>query len=67
MIDKTREYLNEFLGVELKFKYKGSRGVVFEFLGVICECYDFVFLIKSDDKKFCFSYNDFIIGVISIA
>ncbi len=49
------------------FKYIGSRNQVDVFSGNICKLYSNVFLIKTDSNSYkCFSYNDIVIGSISI-
>lgn len=66
MIDLARMDIIRKLGGFYHFKYHGSRGVVEEFSGVISEVYDYIFIVKSDKKVRCFSFNDIIIKSLII-
>lgn len=67
MLSKIKGEVYKQIGRKKKFQYNGSRNLVEEFLGVITETYDNVFLIKMETGSVrCYSYNDLLIGTVVI-
>ena len=66
-LDIARRWASDHISNKYSFKYIGSRNQVDVFSGNICKLYPNVFLIKTDSNSYkCFSYNDIVIGSISI-
>lgn len=62
-IEKIKEEMESKKGEELHFHFKGSRGQVDDFDGVITDTFKGVFLVKSipDERVKSFSYSDILI------
>ena len=59
--------LNNRIGDNVKIIYNGSRNRREEFSGVISETYNYIFVVKIDDKeKKSFSYSDVLTNTIEI-
>ena len=66
-LNYARTKVKEKLGIPSKFIYKGTRGQVEEFEGIITKCFSSVFIIETKDNiTKSFTYNDFIIKNIKI-
>ena len=66
MINKVRNDITKLVGKKLQFRYNGSRNQIEEFEGIITSCYNYVFIIDSDNIKKSFSYSDVLIGVLDV-
>ena len=61
-LDRAKEMVNENVGLNLKFIYRGARNQIEEFEGKIIKCYPAIFIIETDNHIIkSFTYNDFII------
>lgn len=67
-IEKIKEDMEKKKGEKLHFHFKGSRGQVDDFDGVITDTFKGVFLVKSisDDRVKSFSYSDILIDNLTI-
>lgn len=67
-IEKIKEEMERKKGEELHFHFKGSRGQVDDFNGVITDTFNGVFLVKSipDERVKSFSYSDVLIDNLTI-
>lgn len=66
-LDTAKNKVKTYLGIHLKFIYKGARNQIEEFNGVITKCYPSIFIIETDDHVIkSFTYSDFIIKNIKI-
>ncbi len=66
-LDTARSKVKSYLGVPLKFIYRGARNQIEEFNGIITNCYKSIFIIETNTHVIkSFSYNDFIIKNIKI-
>lgn len=67
MLSKIRPMVSRYVGLKKKFKYSGSRNLNEEFYGIITEVYPNIFIIKMETGSIrSYSYNDLLIGVLSI-
>ncbi len=66
MVDKIRDRIDLLKNKKIRFRYNGSRNQIEEFFGVITECYNYVFIIKSNGINRSFSYSDVLIGVLDV-
>ena len=60
--DTIKDKIEQLKGVEIYFKYNGSRNQIEEYYGTIEETYNSVFVIKVKENNAIksFSYNDII-------
>ena len=66
-LDTARNKVKSYLGIHLKFIYKGARNQIEEFEGKIINCYKSIFIIETDNHVIkSFTYSDFIIKNIKI-
>ena len=66
-IEKIKNHIDSNLGGKVKVVYKGSRNKKEEYLGVISETYNFIFIIKTKDKeKKSFSYRDVLTNTVEL-
>ena len=66
-IDKIKNYIDSKLGDNVKVVYNGSRNKKEEYLGVITEIYNFIFIIETrDEGKKSFSYRDVLTNTIEV-
>ncbi len=66
-LDTARNKVKSYLGIHLKFIYKGARNQIEEFEGKIINCYKSIFIIETDNHGIkSFTYSDFIIKNIKI-
>lgn len=68
MIEKIRNNIKSMIGLELLFRYHGSRNQLEEFTGFISQVYPNVFLVSSNsvERVRSFSYSDVLIGNLEI-
>lgn len=66
MIDKIRNDMLALKNKKIMFRYNGSRNQIEEFEGIITSCYNYIFIIDSDNIKKSFSYSDVLIGVLDV-
>ncbi len=62
-IQKIRENIKDMKGEQYHFRFRGSRGQVDEFDGIITDTFPGVFLVHSvvDDRVKSYSYSDILI------
>lgn len=62
-LEKIKKEMESKKGEKLHFHFKGSRGLVDDFDGIITDVFKGVFLVKSipDDRVKSFSYSDILI------
>jgi uncharacterized protein Veg len=66
-IQKIKKYVKSIIGKKVKVVYNGSRNKTDNYVGVIKEVYDSVFILELDDNlKKSFSYSDILIGIVEI-
>ena len=66
-LDEAKRRISKYLGKKYRFTYKGTRGQIEEFDGVITKMYSSTFLIELDDGSVkSFSYADFVIKNIKV-
>lgn len=66
MIKKIKNDIIALKDKKIKFRYNGSRNQIEEFEGVITNCYNYVFVIKSGSINKSFSYSDILIGNLDV-
>lgn len=66
MINKIKNDLMRYLGKSIRFRYNGSRNQIDEFDGIITNCYNYIFTIKTDSFVKSFSYSDILTGILEI-
>ena len=66
MIKKIKNDIIALKDTKIKFRYNGSRNQIEEFEGVITNCYNYVFVIKSGNINKSFSYSDILIGNLDV-
>ena len=66
MISKIKDKMIDLKGKNLIFRCNGSRNQIEEFEGCIVECYNSVFVIKTNGLSRSFSYSDVLIGVLEV-
>lgn len=67
-IATIRENIKEMKGEEYHFRFRGTRGQIDEFKGVITDTFQGVFLVKSIDENRIksYSYSDVLIENLTI-
>lgn len=67
-IQKIREDIEEMKGKKRHFRFRGTRGQIDEFDGVITDTFKGVFLVKSiiEDRVKSYSYSDVLIENLTI-
>ncbi len=69
MINKIKEDITKKKGKKLKFRFNGARNQIEEFEGTIVGTYNYIFTIKTIDKKEeikSFTYSDVLIDNLEI-
>lgn len=69
MINKIREDIHKKNGKCYHFRFIGARNQIEEFDGIITECYNYIFLVKTINQKErikSFTYSDVLIGNLEI-
>jgi len=67
MINKIKKNIEKNMGNEIKIIYNGSRNRKEEYLGVIREVYNNIFIVKLDtDEIKSFSYSDVLTNTVEI-
>lgn len=63
MISKIRNDVIKKMGINIKFRFNGTRNQIEEFNGEINGVYNYIFTIKTSNKEIkSFSYSDILIG-----
>lgn len=66
-IDIIKDKIDKKIGDNVKVIYNGSRNKKEEYLGVISEAYNYIFIIKMDsNEKKSFSYSDVLTNTVEI-
>ena len=66
-IDIIKNRIDNRIGDNVKVIYNGSRNRKEEYLGVISETYNYIFIVKMDgNEKKSFSYSDILTNTIEI-
>ncbi len=67
-IEKIRENINQMKGETRHFRFRGTRGQIDEFDGIITDTFKGVFLVKSirEDRVKSYSYSDILIENLTI-
>lgn len=66
-LEKIKNNIDSNLGKPVKIVYNGSRNKILEYNGVIVETYNYIFIVKLDDREMMsFSYTDVLTNSILI-
>jgi len=67
-INLIRENIRDMKGEKYHFKFRGTRGQIDEFDGVITDTFKGIFLVQSilDDRVKSYSYSDILIENLTI-
>ncbi len=66
-LEKIKNNIDNNLGKPVKIVYNGSRNKILEYNGVIVETYNYIFIVKLDDREMMsFSYTDVLTNSILI-
>lgn len=66
-LEKIKNNIDNNLGKPVKIVYNGSRNKILEYNGVIVETYNYIFIVKLNDKEMMsFSYTDVLTNSILI-
>ena len=67
-IEKIRENINQMKGETRHCRFRGTRGQIDEFDGIITDTFKGVFLVKSirEDRVKSYSYSDILIENLTI-
>ena len=66
-IDIIKNKINNRVGDSVKVIYNGSRNRKEEYLGIITETYNYIFIVKLDgNEKKSFNYSDVLTNTIEV-
>lgn len=66
-IEKIKNNIDKRLGNNVKIIYNGSRNKKEEYLGVISEAYNYIFIIKTSSSEVkSFSYRDVLTNTVEL-